>query len=597
MSIRDLKGSRPALAYGVGMLAAYGVWVIAAATGSVLFFTAAAVLAVAAEAGTRLARGTRTLLTRLRVMRTHRHLAGDAAVLLFLVGQSGIAPTTTVVVGLLLAGVWALSIATGAVAVAVTRALELPVLVRNIDLAGLPLPVMPPRVVMRVAGRRMLNLTSLLVPGAIATAVAGSGTPVVACGVAAVATGAGFAAAMLPGVWRAWRAPHASAVLPAVRERVQPAPTVLLHFAGGGGDAYQVNMWLRTVEALAEPALVLLRERSCFPALAETTLPVVCITNPVDVINFGFDSIRVALHPSNVGKNIHILREPGMKHVFVGHGDSDKVASINPYTKVYDEVWVAGRAGRDRYAAARVGVRDEAIVEVGRPQLAGIATARQGGVFTVLYAPTWEGWVEDPHATSLLLLGEQIVSTLLSVSPAVRVWYKPHPLTGKRSQAAAAVHKRMVTRITAAGGGTEPADPGTLPEAGHHAFPTTGGPDLHACFNSADLLISDVSSVVSDWLASRKPYVVANTRNLPEDEFRELYPTASAAYLLPPDGSALEKIVQVTRSGEDPLAESRRELQEYLLGPDDPPALERFRAEVARLCHHRIAVPTARTPA
>ena len=83
----------------------------------------------------------------------------------------------------------------------------------------------------------------------------------------------------------------------------------------------------------------------------------------------GLFSARVALYPANTIKNMHLLREPGIKHVFIGHGDSDKVSSINPFTRVYDEVWVAGRAGRDRWARARVGVRDDAIVEVGRPQL------------------------------------------------------------------------------------------------------------------------------------------------------------------------------------------------------------------------------------
>ena len=37
-----------------------------------------------------------------------------------------------------------------------------------------------------------------------------------------------------------------------------------------------------------------------------------------------------ALYPANAGKNIHLLRLPGIRHVFIGHGDSDKVASINP---------------------------------------------------------------------------------------------------------------------------------------------------------------------------------------------------------------------------------------------------------------------------
>ena len=89
-------------------------------------------------------------------------------------------------------------------------------------------------------------------------------------------------------------------------------------------------------------------------------------------MNMDLSMVRVALYAANVGKNIHLLRVPTMKHVFIGHGDSDKAASVNPFSKAYDEVWVAGRAGRDRYAIADVGVRDEDIVEVGRPQLAPI---------------------------------------------------------------------------------------------------------------------------------------------------------------------------------------------------------------------------------
>ena len=92
-------------------------------------------------------------------------------------------------------------------------------------------------------------------------------------------------------------------------------------------------------------------------------------------MDFRLPTVRVALYVANVGKNLHFLREPRMKHVFIGHGESDKVASINPFTKVYDEIWVAGPISRRRWAAAQVGIRDETIVEVGRPQLAEVLPA------------------------------------------------------------------------------------------------------------------------------------------------------------------------------------------------------------------------------
>ena len=133
-------------------------------------------------------------------------------------------------------------------------------------------------------------------------------------------------------------------------------PEVALYFAGPAKDVYQANMWLAPTEALDQRAVVLMRSREAFNELADTRLPVICVPAGVDFMNLELGSVRAALYAANVGANIHMLREPGMKHVFVGHGDSDKQASVNPYSKVYDEVWVAGLAGRERYARAGVGV-------------------------------------------------------------------------------------------------------------------------------------------------------------------------------------------------------------------------------------------------
>src|SRR5262249_15877459 len=79
--------------------------------------------------------------------------------------------------------------------------------------------------------------------------------------------------------------------------------------------------------------------------LAPTTAPVICVPGGVHLMNLELSTVRVALYAANVGKNIHLLRVPTMKHVFIGHGDSDKLASVNPYSKVYDQVWPPGPAG------------------------------------------------------------------------------------------------------------------------------------------------------------------------------------------------------------------------------------------------------------
>src|SRR5262249_44840124 len=240
-------------------------------------------------------------------------------------------------------------------------------------------------------------------------------------------------------------------VLATVHQRIpEYGPGVVLYFSGTTDSVYQVNMWLPTVAQLARPAAIIMRERALVPLLGRTSLPVICLDGTVDLMNFPLPTVRVALFPSNTGKNLHQLRVAGVGHVFIGHGDSDKTASFNPFAKVYDEVWVAGRAGRDRYLRAQVGVQDEDIVEVGRPQLSGIRTAGGGPadrMFTVLYAPTWEGWLDDDCQASLVPIGPAIIRALTGGSPHIRVLYKPHPLTGTRDPRAMRAHQEIVALI------------------------------------------------------------------------------------------------------------------------------------------------------
>lgn len=352
-------------------------------------------------------------------------------------------------------------------------------------------------------------------------------------------------------------------------------PEVVLYFTGRAVNCYQANMWLETLERLDRNAMVLVRSAEVVGALAPTRLPVVCISRAEDMMNFDWSTVRVALYTGNTGKNLHLLREPAIKHVFVGHGDSDKDSSSNPVSKIFDEVWVAGPAGRDRYLNSDAGVRDEAIVEVGRPQLAGVTSEPTGNpVPTVLYAPTWEGWDSEHSYCSLLGMGEKIIGTLLEQGAGLRVIYRPHPYTGTRMAAAQAAHERVIAMIEHANR-TGP---------GGHRIVTGAQASLHDCFNQSDMLITDISSVISDYMPSLKPYVVSNPHAADDAVFRAEFPSASAAYLLGPDCAELPDILAVAATpGQDPLASERRTLRDYLLGPEHPDAMTRFNAAVNAL--------------
>ena len=577
-----VRSQQGVAAVGVTLLG-YGIMILSGVFGWVIPYAVAALVVIVGELAlaTRFAE-TGELLQKAGVGLVWRRLTRDLSVVLLIVSAVRPGVGATIAVMLLPAGLWAVAVATTALTRIIDGRAATPAFTRNIDLGALRRVPVPPAWAHRLAGLRLPLLNVLLVPAAVVAALVDSVAPVVVTGLVTLAAGLVTGAVLaLTGLRGRGGSPG---VLPAVHDwMARERPEVALYFAGPGKDVYQANMWLAPLEATGRRAVVLLRAEDAFSALADTRLPVICVPAGVDFMNLDLRSIKVALYAANVGANIHMLREPGTKHVFVGHGDSDKQASVNPYSKVYDEVWVAGPAGRERYARAGVGVLDRDIVEIGRPQLAGVHTfgsAEADPTFTVLYAPTWEGWLDDdPYHTSLVLMGERIVSGLLAAGD-VRVIYKPHPLTGTRSKKAGAVHDRIVARIRAAGGDTD----ATSLDGTAHLVVTGRTPALFDCFNATDLLISDVSSVVSDFVQSERPYVVANPGDLPEDEFRREFPTARAAYLLSSDGGELEKILAVTRAGDDPMTEARRELKEYLLGPAGVNPMDRFREEVGRLC-------------
>lgn len=529
---------------------------------------------------------------------------------------------------------------------------KMPVVTRNIDLGSrIRIPDAPPQWLVNRSAEKMLHLDLV----AVLALMVATFTDDVLYGVVGICVtpvlGFLYVAALARYVRPSRIPPNAERVLAAVDTWLREyRPETVLYFSGSRDSAYQANMWLETMEQLDTRPLIILRERAIIETLAPTTVPVICVPGGVHLMNMDLSMVRVALYAANVGKNIHMLRIPTMKHVFIGHGDSDKLASVNPFSKAYDEVWTAGRAGRDRYAVADVGVRDEDIVEVGRPQLAPIMTgsgkAPEGRMATVLYAPTWEGWDDNPGNTSILLAGENIVKRLVAADPPVRVLYKPHPFTGTRSGKAKAAHERiqaLVEKATAARAADQAftsdtaelqqaraelariearlgdlaghaesgdeavrtrdglADVAAHEEAGRlrrewndaywrsfprweHRMITGAEPQLYDCFNVSDGMVSDISSVVSDFIASGKPYAVTDSAELGAEEFKRQNTAVRAAVILTNSAAELDELLSAVHTpASDPLAGERKELKQYLLGPDEPPSIVQFNTAVADL--------------
>ncbi|MCM2388466.1 hypothetical protein [Streptomyces albipurpureus] len=583
--------------------------------------------------------------------------------LVLLLAREGLAESPlfyTAVAGLLV--FYGLQAPHGALTTLIRLRRTLPIVTRNVDLSGLRIPDAPPHALMHRSAEKMLHLDIPAMAGVLTAAFLGNDIAGYAGVAVTLALGSLYTAALVPYLRRR-RVPGAAAVLKAISAwLLEYRPTTVLYFSGSTESAYQINMWLETMEHVHGRPLIIMRERELVAKVNTTAVPVICVPAATHLMNLDLSTVRVALYPANVGKNIHLLRVPTMQHVFIGHGDSDKLASVNPFSKVYDEVWTAGRAGRDRYALADVGVRDEDVVEVGRPQLApivpiGIELTRTGSgtpknpIPTILYAPTWEGWDDNPGNTSLLLAGENIVRGLLAAEKPVRLIYKPHPFTGIRNKKAKAVHERIMAMVRTAAtaratdarwateaaaaksgqaaaraertrieaelaalavtgrlGGDEAeesrvclADPVRLERIKQlradwngaywrsigwweHLIVTGAEPKLYDCFNESDAMVSDISSVVSDFMASGKPYAVTDSAALGVEEFQRQNTAARAAVVLSNSAVELTQLLEAVEfPARDGLASSRRDLKEYILGPDHPTSMERFNAAVRTL--------------
>lgn len=583
-------------------------------------------------------------LATLQLSRTMR-FAVRTVMLLALADRSD-APGAVLVIGLaVLSAHFLLVMMYSALHHAIRRRRILPVIVRNLDMSGIDIPKRPPAYLYRRFLRKLLHL-DLPAHAGLIVALA-TGTWYSAYVGYALTIGAASAALLaLLGQFRAVRRmPRRDAVIGEVNRQLagyRPEVALYFSFAAVSRDfMYQVNMWIETLEQLDRRPVIVLRERASFRFLGRTRIPVVCVPKADDLAELELSGVRVVLYPGNAGKNVHMLRVAEAKHVFIGHGDSDKLASSNRVSKVYDEIWVAGRAGRDRYRRVRHAISDDAIVEVGRPQLAPVRSHAEhigGPVPVVLYAPTWEGWSDDDCHTSLIPMGVPLIEKLLAEN--VRIIYKPHPLTGKRSPEAAAADRtirellkaddekdteaarprlqEIRARLDEMSGRHEGDDAQQLRDARvpgredaaewqelrdewHRIFWASRStarhhvileqlPTLYECFNQADLLISDVSSVVADFVASLKPYVLTNAQDLPDEEFRAAYTTAGGAYLLDRACARLPEILRSVREPRhDPMAPQRRTLKEYVLGPDRPTSMERFNMAVNDLADKAVA--------
>lgn len=289
-----------------------------------------------------------------------------------------------------------------------------------------------------------------------------------------------------------------------------------LYFADGEVNLYQVRQWYKPLAELAKTWPVVILSRHTLSAIAmldEAPIPVAYVRTVLDLENFIADQdLRIIFYVNQNARNFQMFRYGKRWHVFINHGESDKMYMTTNQFKAYDYSLIAGDAARERLGRVLWDYDfNKRAIEIGRPQ----ADYYTGEIpFTpderevVLYAPTWEG--DRPAAAygSILTHGVDIVEALIATGKH-RVIYRPHPRSGAVDSEYGEANQQIKSLLRRANSEDSSAK---------HIIDE--GAELGWQLSVADMAIVDISAMVYDRLAAGKPLMITRPVN-PQAEIDE----------------------------------------------------------------------------
>jgi hypothetical protein len=280
---------------------------------------------------------------------------------------------------------------------------------------------------------------------------------------------------------------------------------IAVYFADTRVNMYQIRQWYAPLAELAKTHPVAIISRSPGTALSlldEAPVPTVYKRRVVDLEQFVDEQRpRIIFYVNQNSKNFQMFRYGRMWHVFINHGESDKMYMTTNQFKAYDYSLIAGAAAHDRLKRKLWGFDlDAKTIQIGRPQadhFAGELPFTPDDRTVVLYAPTWEGDRDAAAYGSIASHGVALTAAVLA-SPKHRLIYRPHPRSGVIDKEYRAANAAIIAAIAAA----NIADP-----TAQHVF--DDGPTMGWQLVAADVAITDISAMIYDRLAVGKPLIVA----------------------------------------------------------------------------------------
>lgn len=338
--------------------------------------------------------------------------------------------------------------------------------------------------------------------------------------------------------------------------------THLLHTGENVTGLSHLDLWIPYFQKASIQFIVLVRNYELFQLLKQKY--------PLEVILFAKDKksidnlfseltqLKACFYPSNTGNNLHLLHYNEIKHIFIGHGDSDKTASAHKYFRVYDENWVAGEAHIDRFKNAGFDFSSLESIKVGRPNLQEIILkseipwrTRFQGDINLLYLSTWEGVYEEQNYTSVYMI-ENIMQRILKQKYINKIDIKLHPRVATRDKSLENVAQSL----------------NKLFENERRLIGTIHSKEklVNELVSQANCFICDISAVVTECLAANAPIFVY----IPKDKEIKLSESNMGynyyTYTFSNESDFYKIFDEVISNNNDYLKANREKAMEYILG-------------------------------
>ena len=368
-------------------------------------------------------------------------------------------------------------------------------------------------------------------------------------------------------------------------ERLENAPKlepgqfkIGVYFADSKVNMYQIRQWYKPLAELSETWPVVILSRSPVGAsvlLDESPVPVAYVRTVVDLEQtLAEQDIRIVFYVNQNTRNFQMMRYGRRWHVFINHGESDKMYMTTNQFKAYDYALVAGDAAISRLRKVLWDYDfDKRAIKIGRPQAdhySGVLPYTPDDRTVVLYAPTWEGDRAAAAYGSISSHGVALVEALLATGHH-RVIYRPHPRSGVVDEAYGSANRRIIHALDAA----NRADP-----TARHIF--DDGPELGWQLSAADMAIVDISAMVYDRLAAGKPLIITHPVH-PEAEIDRGGYLSACEWLYEADAPSIVSIID-RLSHDDAAAERLKFWVERYFGDTTPgETTKRFHAAVQHL--------------